>query len=397
MIIDNIITDKMIFGGECLAKNSGKAVLIPYTVPGERLSVEITGSKRDYDTAVVSEIITPSPHRVTPPCPLYGKCGGCNMMHIDPEYQKQLRKSVLRDAFERCGVKVPEIECISGNSLHYRCRFQLHNGGLSERASNSIIPITSCAVAEDTVNEYFAATPVENRPHGRIQLYGSSKAEKTIVAEETERESESVTPTQKNKIHHTVKKHYSGTVISEDSTAEVTILGKKIKFDVRGFFQSNLEVLEKSIPHICAGNGENALDMYSGCGTFSVFLAEHYKNITLVEHNRDALVFAEQNLTGASHKSFGMSGEKWVQLCSKTAPRFDCVVVDPPRSGMENAVCAWLGRSEIPQIHSVSCDPATHARDASKLISAGYKLEKLYLLDFYPHTSHIESLAWFTL
>ena len=131
--------------------------------------------------------------------------------------------------------------------------------------------------------------------------------------------------------------------------------------------------------------------MYAGCGTFSVFLADIFKEVTLVEHNRDALVFAEENLKGIKHQSFGLSGEKWVQTAENKY--FDAVVIDPPRSGMEKEVCKWLCKSKIPQIRSVSCDPATHARDLSFLLKAGYELKKLYLLDFYPNTSHIESLA----
>ena len=131
--------------------------------------------------------------------------------------------------------------------------------------------------------------------------------------------------------------------------------------------------------------------MYAGCGTFSVFLSDIFEKTTLVEHNRDALVFAEQNLSGKNHESIGLSGAKWA-----TANRnayFDAAVIDPPRSGMEKEVLEYLCRSGIPQIRSVSCDPATQARDTAALVQSGYVLKRLYLLDFYPNTSHIESLA----
>ena len=161
---------------------------------------------------------------------------------------------------------------------------------------------------------------------------------------------------------------------------------------MKGFFQSNISVLEKSIRAVCDGlSGNSALDMYAGCGTFSVFLADHFNDLTLVEHNRDALVFAEKNLMGIKHQSIGLSGTKWAEF-NKNA-YFDAVVIDPPRSGMEKEVLNWLCTSKVPQIRSVSCDPATHSRDLAALIKSGYTLKKLYLLDFYPNTSHIESLA----
>jgi 23S rRNA (uracil1939-C5)-methyltransferase len=169
---------------------------------------------------------------------------------------------------------------------------------------------------------------------------------------------------------------------------------------VQGFFQSNLEVLEKSIEVLSQNlSGKNLLDMYAGCGTFSVFLSDFFEKTCLVEHNRDAIVFAEENLREKKHESFGLSGERWVKFSAQNYVanngNFDAVIIDPPRSGMEREVCKWLASSKIPQIRSVSCNPSTHARDAALLIKAGYTLSKLYLLDFYPHTSHIESLAFF--
>ena len=133
--------------------------------------------------------------------------------------------------------------------------------------------------------------------------------------------------------------------------------------------------------------------MYAGCGSISTFLTEKYENVVLVEHNRDALVFAEQNLAGKKHVSYGLSGANFIKTCASTLPSFDAVTIDPPRSGMEKEVRNWLASSKVPLILSLSCDPATHARDCAALISAGYSLKQIYLLDFYPNTSHIESLA----
>lgn len=396
-----IITDKMVFGGNCLGKINGKNVFIPFAIPNEKIQVEITQTKRDYDVAKIVNIIEPSPYRVTPPCPLYQRCGGCNLMHIDTEYQKVLRKQILKDSFERNGIEIPEIEVISGKDFNYRCRFQFTNGGLSERSSNNIIPVTNCPIAEEPINNWLKNTPFKNRQKGRCHVFGSEKIisetqNKITISNEPITQKKEDIPTKKNKNIKKVKKFYSGTILSPENMITVELLGKKITFDVRGFFQSNLYTLEKTIEQLCSNlSGKNVLDMYAGCGTFSVFLADIFECVTLVEHNRDAIVFAEQNLIGTNHKSFGLSGEKWIQTNPET--NFDAVVIDPPRSGMEDSVCKYLCESKIPKIRSVSCDPTTHARDAAKLIKAGYKLKKLFLLDFYPHTSHIESLAWFDL
>ena len=392
----SIITDKMVFGGDCIAKINGKNVFVPYAIPGEKLDIEITDSKPDYDTGKIVKIVEPAASRVEPICPLYMKCGGCNMMHIEAEAQKQFRKEILKNCFERNGIQVPEITVISGSNLNYRARFQLNDGGLSKKSSNEIIPIERCLVAEEPVNEWLSATKAQNRPRGRCHLFGSSRlcgGKRFFVAGEQKKQSADYAELKKkNRNIRATKKIYAGTSISEADAATVALLGKQIRFDVRGFFQSNLDVLEKAIAEICRDlHGSRVLDMYAGCGTFSVFLADLFEHVTLVEHNRDALVFAEMNLAGKKHESFGLSGAKWLQY--GTTPRFDAVVIDPPRSGMEKDVRDFLCRSDIPLIRSVSCDPATHARDLAQLVRAGYRIRRLFLLDFYPNTSHVESLA----
>ncbi|MDE7383103.1 MAG: methyltransferase, partial [Treponemataceae bacterium] len=151
-------------------------------------------------------------------------------------------------------------------------------------------------------------------------------------------------------------------------------------------------LLELAITEICRDlHGKNALDIYAGCGTFSVFLSALFENIVLVEHNRDALVFAEHNLIGKKHESFGLTGAKWARLSHNE--QFDAAVIDPPRSGMEKEMVDFLCNSNIPDIRCLSCDAATQARDVSRLVKAGYNIEKAFLLDFYPNTSHIESLV----
>ena len=149
-----IITEKMVFGGDCIGKIDGKTIFIPYAIPNEKLEVEITKDAGDYYQGKISKIIEASPHRVKPFCPYYEKCGGCNMQHISFEHQQELRKNILKDAFERDGINVPEIEIISGENKNYRSRFQFHTGGLMEKHSNNIIPIENCPCATNEINNY---------------------------------------------------------------------------------------------------------------------------------------------------------------------------------------------------------------------------------------------------
>ncbi len=392
----------MVFGGKTLGKIDGKNVFIPYAIPGEKLEIEITQHNKDYDNAELIKVLEPSPHRVKAPCRYYEKCGGCNMMHIEPSYQKKLRQEILTDIFRQNGIDISgKTEIVSGPELNYRCRFQLNDGGLSQRKSNVVIKIEECLCAEEKVNEYLKKTAEnpESRPKGRSHLFGSNYSNEELkIAEEEKKDKTPVISggNKKNKKLKIKENHYfSGTLASPENTMTVELSGHKLTFDVRGFFQSNLFVFEKVCRLITSllPGGKNILDMYSGCGSISAFLTEKYENVVLVEHNRDALVYAEQNLAGKKHISYGLSGAAWVKNCVAALPPFDAVTIDPPRSGMEKEVCQWLCQSKIPLILSLSCDPATHARDCARLISAGYSLKKMYLLDFYPNTSHIESLA----
>lgn len=392
----------MVFGGKSLGKIEGKNVFIPYAIPGEKLEIDITERNKDYDNAEIVNILEASPHRVQAPCRYYGKCGGCNMMHIEASFQKELRKGVLTDIFRQNGIDIQnKTQIISGPDYNYRCRFQLNNGGLSQRKSNVVIPVEECLCAEAKINEYLKESSQNpaSRPQGRSHLFASSFSEDKIKIAVEDKNDNKIRITgggQKGKKLKLKENHYfSGTVDSPENTVTVEFGGHRLSFDVRGFFQSNLFVFEKVcrlITELLPG-GKNILDMYSGCGSISAFLTEKYENVVLVEHNRDAIVFAEKNLAGTKHVSYGLSGAAWVKNCAAALPVFDAVTIDPPRSGMEKEVCNWLCDSKIPLILSLSCDPATHARDCAKLLKAGYSLKEIYLLDFYPNTSHIESLA----
>lgn len=405
-----VTPEKMVFGGSCLAKINGKNVFIPFAIPGEKIEIEIEKSFRDYDTARITRIIERSEHRAEPFCPLYGKCGGCNMQHIESSFQIQLRVSMLKSCFERAGVECPQIQVISGQDKGYRARVQLTDGGFCGKNSNTILQTDFCPVATQEINSYLRSVPQDKRPRGRVHFFGDKRItlsfqksfDHLVIADEKKEDlwaQRQIGKTGK-KARNKVRQRFAGTAGNPVNCCTVSLLGKPIEFDVQGFFQSNMEVLEKTIEALTRDlSGNNVLDMYSGAGTFSVFLAGIFKKTFLVEHNRDALVHAEVNMAGKSHETYGLSGERWVRENASMVLRnngpFDAAVIDPPRSGMEKEVCRWLCQSGIPHIRSVSCDPSTQSRDAALLIKAGYKLEELFLLDFYPQTSHIESLAYF--
>ena len=383
MAMLDIITQKMIFGGKSLGKFNKKSVFIPFSLPGESLRVEITRENRDWDEARIVEILEPSPRRVAPQCPLYQKCGGCNLMHADYEFQLELKKQIMLDVFARAGESLPAIKVVSKNPFGYRNRMEFISGGLQSRGTNRTIALEHCPVAAPEINRWLSEVPQERRPKSRTIVFGSERAQPNLTVAEI------LPKSGRGGKHHSQLSSFPNPV-------EAQLCEKKIAFDAKGFFQSNVGMLKRAIPIIIEGlSGNHALDLYSGCGTFSVFLAEKFSRVTMVEHNKGAAAFAEKNMADFPHSTFAVSGAIFAKHHADSAERqggaFDMVFADPPRGGMEKEVSEWLCKSGIPKIAYLSCDTATQARDVAKLTQNGYSIEEAWLLDFYPQTSHLET------
>ncbi|MBO4729187.1 MAG: class I SAM-dependent RNA methyltransferase [Spirochaetaceae bacterium] len=374
-------TEKMLAGGDCLAKLDGKSVFVRGALPGETLKVRITADKGDFFTAEIAGIIEPSKERITPPCPFYGVCGGCNFQIASIDYQRKLKTEILQDALLRAGLSQndsPEIKISGGAEFGYRNRFQFHNGGLKKKSANEIVYINDCLVAVPEIREFLKTNRINTEQ--RSHLFAANG----IVMQPKESDGKK-------------SGRFAGMRINEENICTVNVAGKVIQFDVHGFFQSNLGMLETTVRKITENlGGFRVADIYAGVGTFSVFLADLFKEVYLVEHNREAIVLAERNLVNskAKHESYGISGAKWPEMQAASLD-FDAVVIDPPRSGMEKAVRNWIISKKVPVVRALSCDPVTFARDAADLCRNGYTFESLEILDFYPQTSHIETIATF--
>ena len=374
-------TEKMLAGGDCLAKLDGKSVFVRGALPEETVKVRITADKGDFFTAEIEEITEPSKERIEPPCPFYGVCGGCNLQIASIDYQRKLKAQILRDSLLRAGLKLkelPEIKITGGEPFGYRNRFQFHNGGLKKKAANEIVRIDDCLVAVSEIREYLKKGSFNAKE--RSHLFAANG--KVMQAKDSSDKKSG---------------RFAGMRVNDENLCTVNVAGKVLQFDVHGFFQSNLEMLEKTIAKITENlQGRRVADIYAGVGTFSVFLADKFDEVYLVEHNREAIVLAERNLANskAKHESYGISGAKWPEMQAASLD-FDAVVIDPPRSGMEKAVRNWIISKKVPVVRALSCDPVTFARDAADLCRNGYTFESLEILDFYPQTSHIETIATF--
>lgn len=363
--------EKLVHGGKCLAHGDGRTFFISGAVPGE--IVEIAPSHDQKYEANLLRIIEKSPLRAAPICPLYGECGGCDLMHIEINEQRRLKSAVLAESFTRQGIKTNNIEIICGKSEKYRARFRLHEGKMMKKRTNSLVRVNHCPVAENRAENYLASPC---RKDASEQFFASSFLENADVVVHREGEE------------------------CGRNIAKIKLLSKNISFDVAAFFQSNMEMLEKTVPLVTAScAGKKALDMYAGAGIFSLFLLDAFQSVEAVELSNPSVFFARRNLLPFKERSkvVESSGKAWAKRMKGKKEKFDFAIIDGPRGGAEKEVLLFLAAKKTPLIKILSCDAATHARDAALLIANGYSLTKLFILDFFPHTHHIESLGVYEL
>jgi 23S rRNA (uracil1939-C5)-methyltransferase len=372
--------EKLVAGGDGLAFLEGKAVFVPFALPGETVLASLRQAKRDFAQAELLEVLEPSRHRVEPPCPIYGQCGGCNLQHLSYSRQVEEKALIVAEAFSRTArVQTGEIAAVPSLPFSYRNRMQMHftadkRLGFMRRSSTQVVEAPSCMVALRPIQDWIEARAGTRRAFEELKPYVMGKDRFLIFGCGAE-----------------------VWVEGQKGLVELAVAGKPIRFHIRDFFQSNLYLLDYFVPDVVAGlSGGRAADLYCGVGLFGRFLASSFESLTCVEQNPHALELAKENVQGASREFYAMTVEDWVAT-EAAMKRFDLVLVDPPRTGLAPAVRRWLAQSKPPTIVYVSCDPVTLARDSGELVKAGYELESLKAFDFYPQTSHVECNARFVL
>lgn len=377
--------EKLVAGGDGLGFIDGKAVFVPFALPGETVLAAVSLGKRDFARAKLLQVLEPSPRRVAPRCPVYGECGGCNLQHLEYSCQLEAKSRIVAEAFSRTArIEVEPPPCAPSEPFGYRNRMQLHFApdgrvGLMRRSSSEAIAVDSCPVAQLAIRSWIEARALT-----------SDAASISAYAE--------LSPRLEGEDRFLVFGYGDELWLEgERGVVEVKVAGRAIRFHLKGFFQSNLGLLDQFVPAATGGlSGSLAADLYCGVGLFGSFLAPSFERLVCVEQNERALSLASSNVPGAGHEFHSASMEAWVRSAS-AKQAFDLVLVDPPRAGLASEVRSWLSRARPPAIVYVSCDPVTLARDSAELLKSGYELRELKAYDFYPQTSHVECYARFGL
>lgn len=375
----------MAYGGSAIGRHEGKVIFVPYGMVGERVLVEIVQDKGKFAQARIVEVLAPAESRIAPRCVHFGICGGCHWQHIEYTSQLELKQAVVQEQLARVGgfKNVIVHPAIPGpDAWHYRSHVSLHTTH-DERfgfvaADNVVIPIEECHIVRPELWEMWQQLPAQLLPENqrlRLQVGDNEKFAVRINAISDDTSSTS---------SHEAKIHY-------------TIHGRKFQVTAGSFFQVNLaqaEVLVKVVMEkLSLQAHERVLDLYSGVGLFTAFLAERAKHVTAIEISPTAVQDAKVNL--ADFQNVELVVGKAENVLKKQ--KFDAVVTDPPRTGMKpNAIDAVI-RAKPQKILYVSCDPTTLARDAKRFSEHGYHLLEVQPVDMFPQTYHIEAVALLTL
>lgn len=424
--IDNLSLD-----GRGVARIQGKTTFIAGALPGERVTCQLTHQHRHHDEGGVETILSSSESRVSPRCPHYETCGGCVLQHLDPTAQLQFKEASFWETLKKIGRVEPEIKlpAIESQSWHYRHRAKLHVqvknkavsvGFKSKTDPNVVVSIHTCPILMRSLSILLLDL------HRLLQQFVMPKSVKHILMAEGNEgvgllfcargllHTDDVGRLQQFASQHqcavfiqTDLSQQPNAIFPESSTALFTYPfhheTHRLQFSLTDFTQVNVQVNESMLDAaktmMKLGAEDMLGDLYCGLGNFSLSMAPHVRQVIGAEYEAAMVREARQNaalnqLDNIHYETLDLENPMEINRFLKRH-EFNKLLLDPPRSGARQVVEALAGK-KIKGLLYVSCHPGTLARDAHILVhEKKYKLKSARVLDMFPHTGHIEAMAWF--
>lgn len=371
--------EKIAHGGFVVARYEEKVLFVRKALPNELVKVRILkkapGGRSWIAEAV--EIIEPNQNRIEPECIYFREsdCGGCDFQHAQIDYQTELKLNVLVEQMQRLA-NLPVAHLVNARQLepkdyHWRTKIRLapnKDGKLGYRRyrSHEIVPITNCQIATPEINSLLNELKDQEFSDEQILIARDGQAQ----------------------------------AVAAKSSKKVTtnILGFDFTHMDTGFWQSHVSAAEELSKLLLskAITAQSTLDLYSGVGIFGRLLLENQKTQKLVSVELDAAASkcAKENLKEFPKAS--VIAQRAEVYLKETHEEFDLVILDPPRKGLGIVATGHLAKTAREQIIYLSCDPASLARDTKELTKAGWYLSQLELVDAFPQTHHLETLAVFS-
>jgi len=429
-------------GGDGVARDeNGMAVFISLTLPGDLVKAKIVKIKKDYAFAKLVDILEPGPGRIKAPCPVYNKCGGCQLQHI--EYQKELefKKNNIKQLINR----IAEIQDFKLNSVlaaddnfRYRNKAQFPlkinedgeiTAGFYKRGSHDIVPHHDCMIQHPLINRILRIT-LEELNKFQISVYdenilqgllrhlvirvgtctnqallvmvtnGDNFIDKNLIARTLMRkipELKGVVQNINTANTNVIFGHKDILLAGENKITEY--IGKTAyHISARSFFQVNTiqaqKLYDTAARYLGEINNSKVVDAFSGTGSIALYLADKAEKIYAIESLEAAVEDAKKNakLNNISSIDFrqGLVEEVMPDLLNEED--IDSIIFDPPRKGLDENTIKLLLENEIKKIIYISCNPATQARDLKRL-KEKYDLKEVQPVDLFPQTYHIESAA----
>ncbi|PPA68961.1 23S rRNA (uracil(1939)-C(5))-methyltransferase RlmD [Jeotgalibacillus proteolyticus] len=428
--------------GHGVGKIDGYPLFIPNALPGEQVRVKVVKTSKNYGFGRVMDWHNKSQDRVVPPCPVYYKCGGCQLQHLSYEGQLTAKQKQVQDVMERIG-KLPDVPVLPTLGMEepwrYRNKSQVPFGmsegrvisGFYAKRSHEIVDVKECIIQEEVSDQVMTLVKQKANELG-IQPYDEARHKgvlRHVVIRygRTSGEVMVVLVTRTNDVPHVLElidvlkeniKGLSSIIHNVNSKKTNVIMGEKttvlwgsdviydsigdIRFAIsaQSFYQINpvqTEVLyKKALEYAELTGEENVVDAYCGIGTISLFLAQKAKKVYGVEIVEQAIEDAKKNaeLNGINNAEFEAGpAEVIIPKWHKEGKTADVIVVDPPRKGCDEALLQTILEMKPKRVVYVSCNPGTLARDLRVLEDGGYRTEKVQPVDMFPQTSHVECVA----
>jgi len=432
----------MIYGGDGLAhlppdeKGRGKAVFIPFVLSGEKVEATLADQKPGFARARADSILEPSPHRVEPGCPHFGRCGGCHYQHSSYEHQLEIKKEILRETLKRTAkleLSV-DIQVHPSPPWNYRNRSRLKvqttpefRAGYFKMASHELLPVEECPISSPLIDRGIAALWQSGHagkvPTGvdAVEFFANADDTQLLVEVSARPDSRRAALRAWAEDFQSSMAEITGVVVFREAPNGVPGTQERLltvgaghltyqtaraayRVSAGSFFQTNRYLTDELVRIVAEGHsGGDALDLYAGVGLFSTALCD-MRHIVSVESSQTSTADLSYNLSSngqavrATTEEY-LSGSHNTNRARKGAvlppPAYkpDLAVVDPPRVGLGERVARMLVTMGAPRVVYVSCDPVTLARDLVVVLAGGYRIERVHLVDLFPQTYHLESVV----
>lgn len=320
--------EKVVFGGDGLARDEGQVIFVPFTIAGETVEIEITAQAKRFQRGKLLQVLTPSPERVTPPCPYFGWCGGCQLQHMSYSKQLATKEAQLKELFPHA-LPIERAPKTFGYRKRIKLRHEAGQIGYTAIDNHSFVPIDRCLI--------FSDLPLKDQP-----LF-------------------------KNE----------GPFLIDDLTITLSegAFCQNFPEQSLNMYQYIKKLIQESAPKLID-------DLYCGVGITSLLASAFAGKIVGIELSHEAVRLARQNAAANKIKNVSF----FAKPAEEAHIQGDLVLINPPREGADQRVLTKLAAAET--IIYTSCNPATLARDIKRL--PHHKLVSCKPFDMFPQTAHVE-------